>query len=118
METTPQTVPTFQLPGDEPVPVTYIPSSSEKKKAVIMYGLFGIVIMIGKKEMSPFEYFHLKQSVGWWILFVFFFIISSVMFFIPVIKFLGLIPLIAMIVVWAIFIKQAWDGKYQLDSQK
>lgn len=96
----------------------YAPSSLEKKRAVVMYGLFGIIIMIGKKEMNQFEYFHLKQAAGWWISFIFFFIVSSVIFFIPVIKFLGLIPLLAMIVVWVIFVKQAWDGKFDENQTK
>ncbi len=96
----------------------YIPSSSEKKRAVLMYGLFGIIIMIGKKELSLFEKFHLKQAIWWWVVFVFFFILSSIIFFIPVIKLLGIIPLLFMIIVWALFIKQAWDWKVKVEKWK
>jgi len=89
-----------------------IPSSVEKKRAVVMYGLFGIVVMIAKKEMWQFELFHLKQASGWWLSFVFFFVVSAILFFIPVVKLLGLIPLLAMVIVWFLFVKQARDWKY------
>jgi uncharacterized membrane protein len=74
--------------------------------------------MLTKKEMDLFELFHLKQASGWWLSFVFFFVISAVLFFVPVIKFLGLLPLLAMVVIWLIFIKQAWDGKYVDATEK
>jgi hypothetical protein len=41
----------------------YIPSSKEKKRAVIMYFLFGIMMVIADKKTNEFEYFHLKQSM-------------------------------------------------------
>jgi len=41
----------------------YVPSSLEKKRVVLMYLFFGIIIFVTKKEMSVFEYFHLRQSL-------------------------------------------------------
>jgi len=90
----------------------YLPSSAEKKRAVVMYFLFGIIMMLPKVQMNVFEYFHLKQATGRWMTFVVFFIVFAVLLFLPVIKYLGLIPLIALIGMWAFFIKQARDGKY------
>ena len=40
----------------------YIPSSSEKKRAIMMYLFFGIMVSITKKEINIFEYHHLKQA--------------------------------------------------------
>ena len=42
---------------------TYIPSSIEKKRAVMMYMLFGVIIAISNKKVNSFEYFHLKQAI-------------------------------------------------------
>ena len=38
----------------------YIPGSSEKKRASVMYLFFGIIVSLSKKEFSPFELYHLK----------------------------------------------------------
>ena len=42
---------------------SYLPSGAEKKRAVIMYLLFGVIIAISNKKVNVFEYFHLKQSI-------------------------------------------------------
>jgi len=41
----------------------YAPSSIEKKRAVMMYMLFGVMIAISSKKVNSFEYFHLKQAI-------------------------------------------------------
>ena len=46
----------------------YIPGSSEKKRASMMYLFFGIFVSLSKKEFSPFELYHLKQAIGLWTL--------------------------------------------------
>jgi len=95
----------------------YIPSSSEKKRAVMMYLFFGIMVSITKKEMNIFEYYHLKQSSGRWILFLFVLIFDVVLLFVPVLKYLWLIPLILLVVCWFISTKQARDGKYYIENK-
>lgn len=42
----------------------YAPSSSEKKQAVLMYMMVGLLLSVGKQEVSPYTYFHLKQAMG------------------------------------------------------
>jgi len=44
-------------------PLQYIPSSVEKKRAIIMYMLFGVMMMFNKAQMSVFEFYHLAQSI-------------------------------------------------------
>lgn len=44
---------------------SYIPSSLERKKTLLMYFFFGIVIAIAQGKLSEFELYHLKQSIGW-----------------------------------------------------
>ncbi|HCY20702.1 TPA: hypothetical protein DIC40_02400 [Patescibacteria group bacterium] len=41
----------------------YVPSSVEKKKALMMYFLFGIIIVISNKKVNDFEFFHVKQAM-------------------------------------------------------
>lgn len=42
----------------------YIPGSSEKKRAVMMYLLLGIILVsISKVELSAFEFAHFKQAL-------------------------------------------------------
>ena len=48
----------------EPSNEVYIPSSTEKKRAVMMYLLIGIIASaFNNQEKSDFEQFHLKQSL-------------------------------------------------------
>ena len=49
---------------DEPSKEVYIPSSTEKKRAVMMYLLIGIIVVaLNNQKKSDFEQFHLKQSL-------------------------------------------------------
>ena len=43
----------------------YLPSSSEKKQAVMMYMVAGLFLSMWKREVSPFTHHHIKQSLGW-----------------------------------------------------
>ena len=48
----------------EPSKEVYIPSSTEKKRAVMMYLLIGIIVVaFNNQKKSDFEQFHLKQSL-------------------------------------------------------
>jgi len=111
MEENANTVPD-QIPVQQQDMLKYTPSSVEKKRAVIMYALFGIIMSVNKDEIWDFEYYHLRQSAWWWVCFVFLFLLSAILLFIPVIKFLWIIPLVLMICLLVYFVKQAWDWKY------
>jgi hypothetical protein len=95
----------------------YTPSSSQKKRAVMMYLFFGIMVTITKKEINSFEYYHLKQSSGRWILFFLVLVFDIVLLFIPIIKYIWLIPLLVLVWVWVISTKQAWEWKYFVDKK-
>ena len=43
----------------------YLPSSSEKKQAVMMYMVVWLFLSMWKWEVSPFTHHHIKQSLGW-----------------------------------------------------
>ena len=43
----------------------YVPSSSEKKQAVMMYMVAWLILSMWKREVSTFTHHHIKQSLGW-----------------------------------------------------
>ena len=48
----------------EPSKEVYMPSSTEKKRAVMMYLLMGIIVVaFNNQKKSDFEQFHLKQAL-------------------------------------------------------
>lgn len=48
----------------EPTQEVYVPSSTEKKRAVMMYLLIGIIVVaFNNQKKSDFEQFHLKQAL-------------------------------------------------------
>ncbi len=62
----------------------YIPSSSEKKRAVMMYLLLGIILVAtSKSDVSSFEVAHFKQALGRWLVFLTTVLVSIVLLFIP-----------------------------------
>lgn len=96
----------------------YVPSSMERKRTVLMYILFGIIMSLSKKYVSTYEKFHLKQAIGRRVTFMTILTASVVLFFI---KYLNLIPIIIilpLIIVLGIFIKQARNWEYTLENNK
>ena len=91
----------------------YIPGSSEKKRASMMYLFFGILVSLSKKEFSPFELYHLKQAIGLWTLLLPIVLIS----FIPIIKWIGIFVLAILIWVLAASFVNAINWKYFDDSK-
>ncbi len=48
----------------QPTKELYMPSSTEKKRAVMMYLLIGIIVVaFNNQKKSDFESFHLKQAL-------------------------------------------------------
>lgn len=91
----------------------YIPSSTEKKRAIIMYLLIGIIWAMGKvATQSDYERFHFKQAIWRWMVFLLVLIASVIFLFIPFIKYIPLFVILGMIIILAICIKQANDGKF------
>lgn len=96
----------------------YMPSSTEKKRAVMMYLLIGIIVVaLNNQKKSDFESFHLKQALGWWAIFLLLVVATSVFMLLPIIKYLPIFLVIVMVVFMGIFIKRARDGKYTIEEQ-
>lgn len=90
----------------------YLPSSVEIKRVVMMYLLIGIMISLNQSHMSVFEYFHLKQALGWWMSFVVILIALIVLLLIPYVSVLALVILLAMLAIGLVYVRQALQGKY------
>ena len=91
----------------------YIPGSSEKKRACMMYLFFGILVSISKKEFSPFELYHLKQSIWLWIVILPIILIS----FVPILKWIGVLILVVLIWVLGRSFANAFNWMYFDDSK-
>lgn len=97
----------------------YIPGSSEKKRAILMYLFLWIVLVsAGKNPINRFEYAHFKQALGWWVLFFWVLMTNIVLLFLPILKWLSILLIIAILGVSGFFVKQAWDWKYYVLKQE
>jgi len=97
------------------IPEMYIPSSNEKKRALMMYLLFGIMMVMADKKANPFEYFHLKQAMGWWMVVLFILMIALIILFLPLIRILGILCVFIIMGAGIFMMKQARDGKMYVD---
>lgn len=96
----------------------YTPSSTEKKRAVMMYLLIGIIVVaLNNQKKSDFESFHLKQALGWWAVFLLLIIVTSIFMLLPVVKYLPIFAVIVMVVFMGVFVKKARDGKYSIAEE-
>jgi len=107
----------------------YLPSSSEKKQAVMMYMVAGLFLSLWKREVSPFTHHHIKQSFGWLVsviliifvdlgfllLWLLLYVASPlILWFFRVIIALITIPILA---IWWMWIHQATKWKYIRESE-
>lgn len=95
----------------------YVPSSIERKKALLMYMFIGILVALSKWKVSKYEKYHLKQAIWWWMLFFFFLIFSAVLIFIPIIRFIPILIFIALVVILWVFVKQAREWYFVIGSK-
>lgn len=107
----------------------YLPSSSEKKQAVMMYMVAWLFLSLWKREVSPFTHHHIKQSFGWLvslvlIVFVDLALILLWMFFIVVswfilsfFEFIAALITIPILIVWGMWIYQAVKWKYIWETE-
>lgn len=96
----------------------YVPSSVERKKALIMYFFVGIIAALSKEEVTVYEMFHLKQALWWWMLFFIFLMGSIIFVFIPYLWILPVFVFIVFLIIWIIFAKQAWEWRYTVNENK
>jgi hypothetical protein len=94
----------------------YVPSEVERKRSLFMYALFGIIVVMMKKKVNLYEFFHLKQATGRRMIFMVCLVGSIVFVFVP---FLWVVPVLIfflMIVARILFVVQARNGKYATEG--
>jgi len=62
-----------------------------------MYLWIGLLLSLSKTDMSRFEYFHLRQALGRWLIFMLVLLVSVVLLFLPIIRFVGRLVIVAML---------------------
>jgi len=115
VEQVPSIQDSLQIPAPAEGNLFYVPSSIQKKRALMMYFLMGIILVLSEKKTNEFEYFHLKQAMWWWVGFLALLLVAVVLLFIPYIMILGVIGIVAWISLLGVFVKQARDGTYIKD---
>ena len=99
----------------------YLPSSSEKKQAVMMYMVAWLILSMWKWEVSPFTHHHLKQSLGWlvFLVLVIFWDLVLCILWIILSFFIWIAALISIptLTIGAMWIYQATKGKYIWENE-
>lgn len=103
---------------EELIDQKYVPSALERKKAILMYFLLGIFITTINKKATMYEMFHLKQAMWLWTVLIAIFVSSLFMMFIPFVKVIPVFLLFFMLIFFVLFIKQAWEWYYTLNSDR
>ena len=99
----------------------YLPSSSEKKQAVMMYMVVGLVLSMWKWEVSPYTHHHLKQSLGWLVFLVLTVFADLVLAVLAMVLsffwWLAVLITIPALTIGAMGIYQAQQGKYIWENE-
>lgn len=97
----------------------YVPSSLERKRALLMYLLIGIIITVGRWWLTEFESFHLKQAIWFWLILILRVLLVSILLIIPKIWIVFLPVSLILFVYLVIFLRECmvWNRK-QWDTLK
>lgn len=96
----------------------YVPSSIETKKAVLMYFFVWIVASLAQEKVTPYEFFHLKQSLWWWVVFFVAMMLGVLFIFIPRFRIIPVLFFLWFLLIRILFVKQAYEWRYIIDEDK
>lgn len=96
----------------------YVPSSIERKKAVLMYLFIGIVASLSQDERSVYEEFHLRQAMGRRTVAFIGLVLSLGFIFVPYAWIVPVFFFLCFMVVWAVFVKNAREWRFTVDEDK
>jgi hypothetical protein len=92
----------------------YVPSSLERKKAILMYFLIWIFLSLQSTHVSQYEFYHLKQSLGWWTIFFLSMIVAIVLIFVPYLRIIPFFVFLLFLILRVIFFYQARSWQYSI----
>jgi hypothetical protein len=95
----------------------YIPSALERKKSLMMYVIWWILLSLSQQKASRYEQFHLKQAIWRRTMFFVLLIPAIVLAFLPWVKVLPFLAYAWLLSVWVIFFIQARNGRYTSFSE-
>ena len=90
----------------------YLPSSSERKRAITAYLLIGLFFFSGKEDLTVYEYFHYKQAIGRYMSTMALLLLQLLLVWIPVLKRLPFLFVLANLIILLIIVFKAWKGEY------
>jgi hypothetical protein len=96
----------------------YVPSSVERKKALLMYFFVGIVAALSKETISVYEFFHLKQALGRWTVFFICMVVGIIFVFIPYLWVVPVVLFLFFMVIRVLFVKQAREWVFTIQQDK
>ena len=96
----------------------YIPSESERRKAVMMYFLVWLIIGLIKGLNSKYEKYHFYQAMWWWFVFIVLLLVSILFLFIPFVRLIPILFILFLLIINWIYIYQAIEGKYTINEDK
>lgn len=90
----------------------YLPSSSERKRAITAYLLVGLLFFSSKEELTVYEYFHYKQAIGWYMSTMTLLLFQLMLVWIPLVKWLPFFFVLINLVILLVMVFKAWKGEY------
>ena len=95
----------------------YVSSSIERKRSLMMYYLFGIMMSLDKKDLSEFESFHIRQSMWWRMLAIIWILLSIIISFISYSWFFVVPVWLVLLVFFGMYNFQAINWQYKKPDQ-
>ena len=90
----------------------YLPSSSERKRAITAYLLVGLLFFSSKEELTVYEYFHYIQAIGWYMSTMTLLLFQLMLVWIPLVKWLPFFFVLINLVILLVMVFKAWKGEY------
>jgi len=103
------------IQSEELMKENYIPSETERKRVIFYYLLVGVLFALSNNHLSKYEYYHLKQAIGWWIVFFLVFVTSFLVIWLPIIRIIPWLIQLFLIWLWVFFVYQAVNWKYTIE---
>ncbi len=95
----------------------YVASSIERKKSLMMYYLFGIIMSLDKKDLSGFESFHIKQATWWWLIAIVWILLSIILSFISYWAWIWIPIWLILMIFFGFYNFQAINWQYKLPEK-
>ncbi len=90
----------------------YVPSSKEVKLAVLCYLMLGLIVVIQREELTPYEEYHWSQAIGRRVVMMLLVVLLLVFVLLPLIRLIPLLVFVLMIWVWWYMVYQARNQKF------